>query len=736
MQGVNLFDFQNDAVSFLLDTTSDPDTKQTVIVKSPTGSGKTMMLIDYIDKYLNIINPNTAFIWFCPGKGDLEMQSKDKMDKYLPSKKTSTIHDSLLDGFEGGTTSFINWELVTKTGNKAISDTERKNLFERVAEAHRRGIEFIVIIDEEHQNNTSKADTIIECFAAKKIVRVSATAKQNKLAEWYEIDELDVINSGLITKALYINEEVDNVVSIDNEDEYLLTLADNKRKAIANAYSEIGQGIRPLVIIQFPNSSDKRIERVEKILADMNYTYDNKMVAKWMSGADNKKNIENITENGAYPVFLLMKQAISTGWDCPRAKILVKLRENGDKDFEIQTIGRLRRMPQATHYENDLLDFCYLYTFDENYKETVMQELSHSFETRRLFLKNECKTFSLVKEYRDKDFNGLGERETLNAVYDEFVKLYKLTSPKDNKIKFEALGYKFGEKIFGYARKGKFVLLSSVNNEDIYEQIKTEKEVDTHNDGIALLHCTDDIKSAVGISTAKTKTILERLFRGNIHSPKKLLKLNTKEYYAFIINNVKLIKEVFRKATAEMSHQLSLTMQPKTGTFTIPEQDLFRYDSTETDVIEFLSNAYKGYSSQMVADGIRSMSERLFERYCESNEGIEWVYKNGDTGQQYFSVVYLSGLGKQWLFYPDYIVKKKNGEVWIIETKGGEKAGGQSKNIDDQIANKFYAFKSYAEKHGLKWGFVRDKNERLKINNTEFVESLQDEHWIAIEKML
>ena len=76
MQGVNLFDFQNYAVSFLLDTTSDPDTKQTVIVKSPTGSGKTMMLIDYIDKYLNIVNPNTAFIWFCPGKGDLEMQSK------------------------------------------------------------------------------------------------------------------------------------------------------------------------------------------------------------------------------------------------------------------------------------------------------------------------------------------------------------------------------------------------------------------------------------------------------------------------------------------------------------------------------------------------------------------------------------------------------------------------------------------------------------------------------------
>ena len=32
-----------------------------------------------------------------------------------------------------------------------------------------------------------------------------------------------------------------------------------------------------------------------------------------------------------------------------------------------------------------------------------------------------------------------------------------------------------------------------------------------------------------------------------------------------------------------------------------------------------------------------------------------------------------------------------NGEVWIIETKGGE-SHGQDKNIDTKIANKFDAF--------------------------------------------
>ena len=50
----------------------------------------------------------------------------------------------------------------------------------------------------------------------------------------------------------------------------------------------------------------------------------------------------------------------------------------------------------------------------------------------------------------------------------------------------------------------------------------------------------------------------------------------------------------------------------------------------------------------------------------------------GDTGQQFFSIVYQAG-NKQRLFYPDYIVKLKNEEVWIIETKGGETSSGNSK---------------------------------------------------------
>ena len=40
---------------------------------------------------------------------------------------------------------------------------------------------------------------------------------------------------------------------------------------------------------------------------------------------------------------------------------------------------------------------------------------------------------------------------------------------------------------------------------------------------------------------------------------------------------------------------------------------------------------------------------------------------------------------------------------------------GKDKNIDIQIENKFNAFKNYAAEHSLHWGFVRDKDNQLYI---------------------
>ena len=57
---IDLFDFQEKAVIKLLDIVTDSRSKQTITVKSPTGSGKTIILIDFVEEYLTKINSRTA----------------------------------------------------------------------------------------------------------------------------------------------------------------------------------------------------------------------------------------------------------------------------------------------------------------------------------------------------------------------------------------------------------------------------------------------------------------------------------------------------------------------------------------------------------------------------------------------------------------------------------------------------------------------------------------------------
>ena len=54
--------------------------------------------------------------------------------------------------------------------------------------------------------------------------------------------------------------------------------------------------------------------------------------------------------------------AIDTGWDCPRAQILLKFREVNSIVFEIQTVGRILRMPEAKHYTDEALNRSYVYS--------------------------------------------------------------------------------------------------------------------------------------------------------------------------------------------------------------------------------------------------------------------------------------------------------------------------------------------------------------------------------------
>ena len=111
------------------------------------------------------------------------------------------------------------------------------------------------------------------------------------VGEFYEIPEIDVINEGLITRFMYINDGLDTV-EVENtlhETEILLEKADEVRKKIAQAYIDEKEDIRPLVLVQFPNLNDDLIEHVEEKLNLMGYSYENKLLASWFS-AENKED--------------------------------------------------------------------------------------------------------------------------------------------------------------------------------------------------------------------------------------------------------------------------------------------------------------------------------------------------------------------------------------------------------------------------------------------------------------
>jgi len=733
VNGLVDYEFQNECVEYLINKTVELDSKQVLTIKAPTGAGKTVILIKYVDQYLKNTDDKTAFIWLCPGKGDLEQQSKDSMEALAPHIDTRNLLYSMLTGFDAGSVTFINWELVTKKGNIALKDSERANLFEMIAVAHQNGIKFVVIIDEEHMNNTKKADDIIAAFAPKNIIRVSATAKNVSQNEFYEISEDEVIDAGLISRAIYVNEGVDESRQITNDYDYLLDLADEKRKEIQASYDSLSVNVRPLVLVQFPAAQPETVKAVEEKLLSMGYTYDNGMVSIWMS--DEKKNTDDLTANDGSPAFLLMKQAISTGWDCPRAKILVKLREGGSEDFQIQTIGRIRRMPERKHYGLDVLDFCYIYTLDTQYKMGLLSELDKAYQVRRLFLRDDARDFTLTKELRNIDFDGLGERETLIKVYDYFVKKYNLGN--DKAVNLEHLkqgGYNFDHEIDSKILQGVFKTTDDLAGGMGKNNVVVKTAVNTHSHGIYLLHAVDEVKKATGIQSQKVKSILRRMFSKGKKTKYKLIALENSDFYAFVINNSKQLKIDFKAVTSQMNEQMTL-VQAKTTPFHIPEMEIYKY-TERAKVLMMYANAYKEYTNEFVSEKTRSLPERLFERYCEDNrEKISWVYKNGDTGQQYLSIVYMDALLKQWLFYPDYIVKSKSGDIWLIETKGGE-AYGHSKNIDKQVENKFKAFKEYAEKYHLNFGFVRDSDEELFINNTEYHEEMSDDSWKPLSDVL
>ena len=62
--------------------------------------------------------------------------------------------------------------------------------------------------------------------------------------------------------------------------------------------------------------------------------------------------------------------------------------------------------------------------------------------------------------------------------------------------------------------------------------------------------------------------------------------------------------------------------------------------------------------------------------YIDSKkENIEWWFKNGDYGQEYYGIKYWDTQEEIYkLFYPDWIISFKDGRMGIFDSKGGDTA--------------------------------------------------------------
>lgn len=95
--GITLANFQLKAIEALMEAMGEPN--RDIILKSCTGSGKTIILTHFMDEYLKSTN-KAVFVWLTPGKGNLELQSKAKMDKYIHGSNTKLLSDIMSSGFE------------------------------------------------------------------------------------------------------------------------------------------------------------------------------------------------------------------------------------------------------------------------------------------------------------------------------------------------------------------------------------------------------------------------------------------------------------------------------------------------------------------------------------------------------------------------------------------------------------------------------------------------------------
>ena len=318
-----------------------------------------------------------------------------------------------------------------------------------------------------------------------------------------------------------------------------------------------------------------------------------------------------------------------------------------------------------------------------------------------LFLKNEYKGITLTGEQRTTVVTMRNPQKALLAVAKYAEKLYGIgTNKSENKTRLQAAGYVFSDDIVRHTISGETATLDFSAGE--LNAVAFTEKLNTPTHGRDYHSKVGKKGLEIGIECSYMNTIIRKLFDANFTYNRKILALEPRRVYSFVLNNADRLRHLVREAMVAEFAQMELDFADVTP-FEF-RSCMFTYDGNAKTQLVMEKNVYGGYLSS--AEPL-STPERKFEKFCERTPSIDWFYKNGDKGNEYLSIVYQDNSGKQKLFYPDYIISVK-GELWIIETKGGFDRSGNSQDIDMFTPKKFEVLKKYLDKYGLKGGIVRN----------------------------
>lgn len=745
--------YQQKCVRKLVDETIDllrlTGHRKTLIFKAPTGSGKTVMasqlladLTEELQSRGDSPYSQVAFIWIAPNK--LHQQSYFKMKNYFTETRLlkPVMYDEI-DQSEGvikaGEILFVNWESINKEKNVMVRDSEQNaSLYEITRRTQEEaGLPIVVVIDEEHlfwSKSADKSAKVLQKINPKVEIRISATPKTNSDHK-VTIDRQEVVNEEMIKKQVVLNPDITKGYNDENElNIHLIQCALQKRNLLAEAYKKEGTNINPLLLIQLPNDTSESMSSEDLAIADQVKTYlreikdittENKKLAVWLS--NEKENLEGLEEPDNMTEVLLFKQAIALGWDCPRAAVLLIFRKLQSNQFTIQTVGRILRMPEQKFYKNDLLNVGYVYTdISKDQIQIVAEDMDYlnkdALQAVRRENLNNVALQSYYSVYKSSDRNRLGpdfKKELIDCFSRNWLVKWQQFSfsfddeeaqeaePAQNVAEQNRRQIERNQHIkFDVLRLGVEVPENIVfqNEVGIIDVEKNKHEFARSAGEVSRIYI-DFCRSLLGsFEKAHSTDVLAGYLLQAMEELFELFETDAMKVILYYANKPKFT-DIILKALANYERKLQERQRKakerafEKYTWEVPAERLYK-ESTH----HVMSKVEEHALLPFIELNTVSNPERRFSEFLEANkEYIDWWYKNGDEGKQHYSIPYENSQKEKALFYVDFVIRMKSGQVFLFDTK--------TENSDSEAPNKHNALIDYMADKGLKGGVIVEKDD-------------------------